>query len=535
MEFAVAHELPGRIRFWATSLVVTREVAYDLTGVLLGDDGVIDARVSPVTGTVLVRFDPDDRPRVFELLATYRFDAARAHEHLATIGREVSALAVPDEGAHHGHALALAGQGPGGLLRFAAYFLLRPFIPAFVRMAMAVWRALPFLLNGLAALRQGRLNVEVLDATAIGLSLARGDFRAVGNITLMFAASEYLEQWTREKSRESLAHSLVVDVDSVWVRRDGIEYHIPILDLEAGDVVVVRSGSSIPVDGVVVDGDATVNEASMTGEGIAVARRAGSSVYAGTVVEDGRLDIRVRSVGAETRVSEIVRFIEESESRKAVIESRAEALADRIVPYSFGLAVLVLLLTRSLSRAASVLLVDYSCAIRLSTPLAVLTAMREGAHHGVLIKGGRYLEALATADVVVFDKTGTLTVARPSVAHVVPLEEYSREDVLCLAACLEEHFPHPVARAVVRKAEQEGLNHEEEHTEVEYVVAHGISSRLRGKRVLVGSSHFVHEDEGVPVGEHQALIDEWAHRGFTILHMSVDGRLVGLLCIEDPM
>jgi manganese/zinc-transporting P-type ATPase C len=535
MEFAVAHELPGRVRFRAASPGFTQQVATDLTGVLLGSDSVEDVRVNPVTGSVLVLFDPAHNGRVISLVTSYSFDATRVHEHMASLSRGVSALSVPDQGAGHGSALALSESGSSGLLRYAAYFVLRPLMPAFFRMAMAVYRALPFLLRGLAALRQGRLNVEVLDAAAIGLSLARGDFRAVGNITLMFAASDYLEQWTREKSRESLALSLVVDVDSVWIKRDGVEHHIPIVDLEPGDVVVVRSGSSIPVDGVVVDGDATVNEASMTGEGIAVARRAGSSVYAGTVVEDGRLDIRVKGVGPETRVNEIVRFIEESESRKAGVESRAEALADRIVPYSFALSALVLLLTRNLSRAASVLLVDYSCAIRLSTPLAVLTAMREGAHNGVLIKGGRYLEALASADVVVFDKTGTLTMARPAVAHVIALNGYARADVLCIAACLEEHFPHPVARAVVRKAEEEGLDHKEEHTEVEYVVAHGISSWLKGKRVLVGSAHFVHEDEGVPACEHQAVIDEWAHKGYSILHLSVDGELVGILCVEDPL
>lgn len=535
MDFSIAHELPGRLRFRALPNTVSEEVAHDLTGVLLGDEAVSDVRVSAVTGSVLVRFAPDRRATVVALVDGYRFDPERAFARMAALVRQGASATTEDHGTHHGHGLAVPETRPGGLLRFVGYFLLRPLLPPFVRMAMAIYRSLPFLARGLYSLRQGRLNVDVLDAVAIGLSLIRGDFRAVGNITLMFAASEYLEHWTREKSRESLAESLAVDVDAVWVKRGDVEYHVPLVELQSGDIVVVRSGTSIPVDGVVVDGDATVNEASMTGEAIAVARRAGSSVYAGTVVEDGRLDIRVTGVGAETRVNEIVRFIEESESRKSIIESRAEALADTIVPYSFLLSALVLLFTRNLSRAASVLLVDYSCAIRLSTPLAVLTAMREGAQNDVLIKGGRYIEALANADVVVFDKTGTLTMARPSVAHVIPLNGHSREDVLCIAACLEEHFPHPVARAVVRKAEEEGLDHQEEHTEVEYVVAHGIASRLRDKRVLVGSAHFIHEDEHIPSTDHQAVIDEWAHKGYSILHLAVDEQLVGILCIEDPL
>ncbi len=534
MDFAVVHDLPGRLRFRTDPACVTVEVVHDLTGVLLADEVIVDARVNAVTGSVLVLFSPADRDKVLAAVDGYRFDADRAVARMASLMTHVPAVGA-GAGAHHGHGLAVAEVGPAGLLRFAGYFLLRPLLPSFVRMAMAIYRSLPFLARGLAALWHGRLNVDVLDAAAIGLSLARGDFRAASNITLMFAASEYLQHWTREKSRESLAESLAVDVDAVWVRRGDVQYHVPLVELQTGEIVVVRSGSSIPVDGVVVDGDATVNETLMTGEAIAVARRVGSSVYAGTVVEDGRLDIRVTSVGAETRVNAIVRFIEESESRRSIAESRAEALADRIVPYSFLLSALVLLLTRSVYRATSVLLVDYSCAIRLSTPLAVLTAMREGAQNDVLIKGGRYIEALAAADVVVFDKTGTLTMAKPSVAHVIPLNGYSREDVLCIAACLEEHFPHPVARAVVRQAEEEGLDHQEEHTEVEYVVAHGIASRLRGKRVLVGSAHFVHEDEQVPAGEHQALISEWAHKGYSILHLAMDQQLVGILCIEDPL
>ncbi|WP_231039117.1 heavy metal translocating P-type ATPase, partial [Nitratidesulfovibrio oxamicus] len=431
-----------------------------------------------------------------------------------------------------GLSVAGAAPGAGGLIR---YLILRPFLPRIVRMVSAFFRALPFLLKGGRSLASGRLNVDVLDAAALGISLVRGDFRSVGLITALFAVGEFLEEWTRKKSRESLAESLAVDVDTVWVKRGEAEVQVPLSALADDDLVVVRAGSSIPVDGVVAEGEAMVNQTSMTGEPLAVARRAGASVYAGTVVEEGRLDIRPTGVGSETRINQIVGFIERSEALKANVQGKAERLADAIVPYSFLLAGGVWAVTRDVARAASVLLVDYSCAIRLATPLAILTGMREGAHHGVLIKGGRFIEGLAGADTVVFDKTGTLTEARPRVAEVISLNGHGRDDVLRLAACLEEHFPHPVARAVVRKAEQESLDHQEEHAEVEYVVAHGIASRLRGKRVLVGSRHFVHEDEGVPLDEFLPVINEWAAKGYSILHLAIGGKLAGILCIEDPL
>ncbi|EGY25967.1 heavy metal translocating P-type ATPase family protein [Desulfovibrio sp. A2] len=431
-----------------------------------------------------------------------------------------------------GLAMASAAPGAGGLVR---YLILRPFLPRIVRMVSAFFRALPFLLKGGRSLASGRLNVDVLDAAALGISLVRGDFRSVGLITALFAVGEFLEEWTRKKSRESLAESLAVDVDTVWVKRGEAEVQVPLSALAEGDLVVVRAGSSIPVDGVVAEGEAMVNQTSMTGEPLAVARRAGASVYAGTVVEEGRLDIRPTGVGSETRINQIVGFIERSEALKANVQGKAERLADAIVPYSFLLAGGVWAVTRDVARAASVLLVDYSCAIRLATPLAILTGMREGAHHGVLIKGGRFIEGLAGADTVVFDKTGTLTEARPRVAEVISLNGHGRDDVLRLAACLEEHFPHPVARAVVRKAEQEALDHQEEHAEVEYVVAHGIASRLRGERVLVGSRHFVHEDEGVPLDEFLPVINQWAAKGYSILHLAIGGKLAGILCIEDPL
>ncbi|MBS3956800.1 MAG: heavy metal translocating P-type ATPase [Clostridiales bacterium] len=534
MHFRIAHELPGRLRVRVSPQLVSEETARDLIPLLGGTGVVRSITISGRTGNVLIVFEPSAREQVCAGLAGYEPTPALG------IARRLGRYSVSLDGDRQESAqdagMTLSQAGSGGWMRFFAYVAIRPLLPPVVKAFVSLLRALPYLRNGVRAFRRGRINVDVLDAVAIGISLARRDFRAVGTITLMFALGRTLEEWTRRESRASLARSLVVDVDTVWVRRGDIELHISLLELEHGDEVVVRTGSSIPVDGVVTAGDASVNQSAMTGEALPVLRGVGASVCAGSVVEDGVLYIRPTRVGAETRVNQIVRFIEESESRKANVESRADALADKIVPFNFWLAALVFLLTRNLSRAASVLLVDYSCAIRLATPLAVLTSMREAARAGVLVKGGRFIESMATATVCVFDKTGTLTRAQPRVAHVVPFDAWDADDVLRLSACLEEHFPHPVARAVVRSAEAAGIDHHEEHAEVEYVVAHGVASRLDGKRVLVGSRHFVHEDEGIALDERKhEEVERWARQGYSLLHLAVDGELVGALCIEDPM
>ena len=346
---------------------------------------------------------------------------------------------------------------------------------------------------------------------------------------------EALEYWTRRRSMDSLTESLALNVDTVWVLADGVETSVPLSDVREGDLVVVRDGGSIPVDGIVEDGEAVVNQASMTGEPLGVARSKGAAVYSGTVVEQGHLVIRATHVGDGTRLKQVVRFIEESEALKAGIQGKFERMADMAVPFTFALAGLVWLITRNPMQAASVLLVDYSCALRLATPLAVLAAMREGARHGVVIKGGRFLEALSEADTVVFDKTGTLTNASPHVVEVIPAAGHDRDEVLRLAACLEEHFPHPVARAVVRCAQEEGLQHEEEHAQVEYVVAHGIASTLYGKAVRVGSRHYIECDEGIDLSPLEAEIDAQARMGRSLLYLAIDGKLAGFLAIEDPL
>ena len=410
------------------------------------------------------------------------------------------------------------------------------FFPRLVSGAIAILRALPYLFTGLKALLRGRLDLEVLDASALLTCILRRDFRSLSSIVFFFALGEYLADWTRKKSRASLAESLALNIDQVWVRMGDLERQVPLAEVEVGDVVVVRAGSVLPVDGTVLDGDGMINQSSMTGEAMPVHRTKGATVYAGTVLEEGELAITASGVGGNTRVTSILRTIEESESVKASIQGKYERVADAIVPYNFLLSGAVYAATRDPMRAGSVLLVDYSCAIRLATPLAIFTAMREAAEHGVLIKGGKFMEALAEADVVVFDKTGTLTEARPVVAEVVPFGKHSRACVLRLAACLEEHFAHPVGQAVVRAAEAEGLKHREEHTQVEFVVAHGIASRWRDQRVIIGSDHFVLEDEGIPITpEQQAVVEAESARGRSVLYLAVGKVLAGLLLIEDSI
>ena len=380
--------------------------------------------------------------------------------------------------------------------------------------------------------------MAVLDGAALLVSFLRRDFRTAGLLIVLLGLGEMLESYTRKKSMASLADELALRVDSVWVRRGDGNVKIALRDVTKEDVVVVHAGNAIPVDGIVVDGDGSVNQASMTGEPLPVHRMKGGTVFAGTVLEDGELMIRPTGVGDGTRLQQIVRFIENSEAAKAGIEGKALKWADRIVPYHFLLAGLVWLVTRDFARMASVLMVDFSCALRLATPLAILTAMRTGTQRGVVVKGGKYLEALAEVDTVVFDKTGTLTASAPKLSDVVSLDDrHDSDDLLRLAACLEEHFPHPVGRAVVHAAEAKGLAHtiEAHDAKIDYVVAHGIASAVEGERVLLGSRHFVEEDEGISVAVAHEAAERLAREGKSILYLAVGGRLAGLLGIEDPI
>ena len=409
------------------------------------------------------------------------------------------------------------------------------FFPAPLRIAYTVWKAVPHLFRGLRCLLRGQMVVEVLDALSIGISLLRGDFSTASSVRFLLGLGELLEEWTHKKSVSDLAQCMSLNIDRVWLRTPQGDVLTPLSEIQTSDQVCVRLGSLIPLDGVITEGEVMVNQASLTGESIPVPKRTGMTVYAGTVVEEGECVLQVSGQSGSSRYDKIVAMIEQSESLKSTAESRAANLADRLVPYTLAGSLLTYLLTRNVSRALSVLMVDFSCALKLAMPLAVLSAMREASGFHVTVKGGKYLETVAQADTVVFDKTGTLTHACPVVAEVIPFGGQNEADMLRLAACLEEHFPHSMANAVVQAARERGLSHEEMHSEVEYIVAHGIVSEVNGRRVIIGSAHFVFEDEhcAIPEGEQErydSLPDQYSH-----LYLAIGGVLSAVVCISDPL
>ena len=417
----------------------------------------------------------------------------------------------------------------------AGHFFRKLFLPAPIRAAYTVWRSIAFVWKGVRCLLRRRLEVEVLDALSIGVSVLRGDFSTAGSVMFLLNLGSLLEEWTRKKSLDDLARSMALNVDKVWVRSQGTEVLLPLTKVQPGDEIVVRSGNMVPLDGTVIEGEAMVNQAALTGESMPVRKAKGATVYAGTVVEEGECVFLAKAAGGANRYDKIVAMIEESEKLKSSTENRALELADKLVPWCLAGTIVTYALTRNVTRAISILMVDFSCALKLSMPLAVLSAMRECGNYHITVKGGKYLEALAKADTIVFDKTGTLTHATPQVVQVVPFSGYEEREVLQLAACLEEHFPHSMANAVVRAAKERGISHEEMHSEVEYIVAHGIASRVGGERVVIGSHHFVFEDEHctVPAGEMDKFNDldpQYSH-----LYMAASGQLVGVICIADPL
>ena len=417
----------------------------------------------------------------------------------------------------------------------AGHFFRKLFLPAPIRAAYTVWRSIAFVWKGVRCLLRRRLEVEVLDALSIGVSVLRGDFSTAGSVMFLLNLGSLLEEWTRKKSLDDLARSMALNVDKVWVRSQGTEVLLPLTKVQPGDEIVVRSGNMVPLDGTVIEGEAMVNQAALTGESMPVRKAKGATVYAGTVVEEGECVFLAKAAGGANRYDKIVAMIEESEKLKSSTENRALELADKLVPWCLAGTVVTYALTRNVTRAISILMVDFSCALKLSMPLAVLSAMRECGTAHITVKGGKYLEALAKADTIVFDKTGTLTRATPQVVDIIPFSNSEKDDVLRLAACLEEHFPHSMANAVVRAARERGLSHEEMHSEVEYIVAHGIASRVGGERVVIGSYHFVFEDEHciVPADEQEKFDQmpaEYSH-----LYMAASGQLVGVICIADPL
>ena len=525
MRYTIEHEVPGRVRVKLAGRVPEADLDA-LNRVLLASPVIERATIYPRTGSLAVRFEP-----------------ARRAEALAVIAA-VDAAAVDD--ARRDCTIALAPRTNGLLLDIATllggYVARRWFLPAPLSTIYTVWSYRGFLWAGLKSLLNGRLDVPVLDASAIGINFIKGDFRTAGSTMLLLNLGELLEDYTRAQSQNQLIYSLLDVPDYAQLIpcgdpeiRGAEERSVPASELKAGDLIVVRTGMPVPVDGTVEWGCAMVNQSTLTGEPLAVERSVGDDVFAGTAVEDGEAYVRVRAAANDTKVRSIVSLVEQSEALKAEGLSRREHLADKIVPWNFALAAGVWLTMRDLVRTSGALMVDYSCALKLTGAISVLTAMSQSAKEGFTVKGSKHFEAFAQADTIVFDKTGTLTAAAPQVAEVIALDGWNRTQVLRFSACLEEHFPHPVARAVVNAAADKGLKHRERHAEVEYLVAHGIASSLDGKRAVIGSEHFVVEDEGVKIADEvRARISETMD-GLSKLYLAVDGELKGVIGIEDPL
>ena len=518
MKFIIKHEIPGRIRVHMVQPKMTFEEADILLYYLVNLENVTKAKVYERTQDAVIYYEKDRR-EIIKALQKFGYDRVTVPEGLTEhSGRQMNA--------EYQEKLLMKV-----VMRFGGKLL----IPAPVR---AVWtgvRSLKYLQQGSARLKKGRLEVAALDATAIGVSILRRDMNTASSIMFMLGIGELLEEWTHKKSVGDLARDMSLNVGKVWLLREEQEILVPAKQIEPEDLVVVRMGNVIPFDGVVSGGEAMVNQASMTGEAVPVKKTAESYVYAGTVVEEGELIICVKAVSRATRFEKIVTMIEESEKLKSNLESHAEHLADQLVPYTLAGTILTWLLTRNVTKALAVLMVDFSCALKLAIPISVLSAIREAGAHNITVKGGKYMEAAANATTIVFDKTGTLTEARPTVRKVVSFCEQSEDELLRMAACLEEHFPHSMAKAVVEAARKRGLEHEEMHSKVNYIVAHGISTTIEGKRVVIGSHHFVFEDEKCSVREPWIRQFETLPEECSLLYLAIEHELAAVVCIEDPL
>ena len=518
MKCTILHVGRGRMRVHVCNVRMTLHRADVLEAYLNHHDAIEKATVYERTGDVVLYYR-GRRADAVQALSRYKFDQP-----------ELDALVTTAD------SRKLNQEYQEKMCDLVAgHFFRKLFLPAPICAAYTVWRSIAFVWKGVRCLLHRRLEVEVLDALSIGVSVLRGDFSTAGSVMFLLNLGSLLEEWTRKKSLDDLARSMALNVDNVWVRSQGTEVLLPLTKVQPGDEIVVRSGNMVPLDGTVIEGEAMVNQAALTGESMPVRKAKGATIYAGTVVEEGECVFLAKAAGGANRYDKIVAMIEESEKLKSSTENRALELADKLVPWCLAGTVVTYALTRNVTRAISILMVDFSCALKLSMPLAVLSAMRECGTAHITVKGGKYLEALAKADTIVFDKTGTLTRATPQVVDIIPFSNSEKDDVLRLAACLEEHFPHSMANAVVRAAREQGLAHEEMHSEVEYIVAHGIASRVGGERVVIGSYHFVFEDEHciVPADEQEKfdrMPAEYSH-----LYMAASGQLVGVICIADPL
>ncbi len=518
MEFKMQHEIKGRIRVHFTQKRMSYEQADLLQYYFSSLENVVSVKVYERTGDMTICY-VGDRRDILNHLERFTYEQAeRFKPMIGNSGRQLNAENFEKL-----------------VQKVALRYARKLFLPQPLRIAFTGFRSMGYIKKGLHALRRRRLEVSVLDAIAVGASMARGEYNTAGSIMFLLGIGEIMEEWTHKKSVNDLARSMSLNTSKAWLIRDGQEILVKTADIQLGDCVLVRMGNIIPFDGTVLSGEAMVNQASLTGEALPVKKEADGYVYAGTVIEEGEITIQVKAVSGSTRYEKIVRMIEDSEKLKSKAESKAEHLADRLVPYTLLGAALAWGLTRSATKAMTVLMVDFSCALKLAMPISVLSAIREASQNNITVKGGKYLEAMAEATTIVFDKTGTLTKAKPTVKEVIPFGEGTADEMLRIAACLEEHFPHSMAKAVVQAAKDKGLEHEEMHSKVEYIVAHGITSYIDGKRVVIGSHHFVFEDEGSIIEPQHMKKFEALSAEYTHLFLAIECTLAAVICIEDPI
>ena len=518
MRFKIEHEIRGRVRLHICQKRMTCRQADQLEYFLTKLNGVISVKVVERNQDVVICYS-DNREEMLRAIQRFSYEKAEAPEsYLQNSGREMNGeyweKMVNHVVLHYGKKI---------------------FLPLPVRTFLTTLKSVKYIWKGVRTLTKCRIEVPVLDATAIGVSMLRGDFSTASSVMFLLGFGEILEDWTHKKSVDDLARSMSLNVSKVWLITEDSEVQVGTDEIKPGDRVRIHMGTVIPFDGIVTEGEAMVNEASLTGESMPVAKHESSYVYAGTVMEEGELTIRVKEISGSTKFEKIVTMIEETEKLKSAVESKAEHLADRLVPYTLAGTALTYALTRNVTKALSILMVDFSCALKLAMPISVLAAIREANAHHITVKGGKFLEAVAEADTIVFDKTGTLTKAQPTVVDVVSFNGDSKENLLRLAACMEEHFPHSMAKAVMDAAKERGLTHEEMHSKVEYIVAHGISTMVDGRKAIIGSHHFVFEDEKctIPVGKEELfrnLPEEYSH-----LYLGIEGKLTAVICIEDPL
>ena len=523
MKFQVMYDNGSRLRVRAGKWAFTKEEGYGLASLLLNQSFIYEVYTSHRNGSILIYYEEgiENKEKIFDILRGITLDDLFEAEPTQT---QVSKEITDD------FYLKLSKMIFKRLMG-------RLFLPIPIKNALTIFRALKYVSGGLDSLTSFRVDVALLDGAAVAGSLLLKQYQPASSMMFLLSISDELEDYTLQKAKSTLKDSLALNIDTVWIiGEDGEEKQCPVVDINKGDKIKVHMGDVIPVDGKVIEGEGMVNEASMTGEPLAVHKRPGKTVHAGTVIEEGNLIVEVYSMNKETRLNKIIDLIENSEELKADTQSKAEKLADSIVPYSFIATALTYLITGNPTKALSVLMVDFSCAIKLTTPLSIISAMREASDNRMMIKGGKFLENYANADTIVFDKTGTLTNATPKVVDVIPMSKrYARDEILTMAACIEEHFAHSIAAAIVKQAEKEGLKHEEDHSEVEYIVAHGIATEYDGKRAVIGSKHFLFDDEKVKITKTQDKKVNKAAKEHSVVYLAIDGKLEGIICIDDPV